>query len=99
MKRGGGQTLSIMDDQLWQKNQNDHKKYEDAILELHAAINGDSNGSMGMKKQLEEMYSVFVPVTMTGKAIIKTIMVLGAVAAAITAIFEMIGLFRHKNLP
>jgi hypothetical protein len=85
------------EDPRWQANDEEHERLEDAIREIHAAINGDNNGSLGMRKQLEEMYSVFVPVTLTGKAIIKTIMVLGAIAAAVTAIFEMVGLFKsHK---
>jgi hypothetical protein len=86
------------EEKRWDQNKKDHESFEKAILDLHAAIYGDSNGNMGMRKQLEEMYGVFVPVTMTGKAIIKTIMVLGAIAAAITTILELIGLFKsHKQ--
>jgi hypothetical protein len=86
------------EDQQWQQNTDDHKRYDDAILELHSAIYGDKNGNMGMRKQLEEMYSVFVPVTLTGKAVIKVIMILGALASAIVAVLEMIGLIKSHKL-
>ena len=84
-------------DPRWQANDEEHERLEDAIREIHAAINGDESGNLGMRKQLEEMYSVFVPVTLTGKMIIKAIMVLGAIAAAVSAIFEVVGLFKHPK--
>lgn len=70
---------------------------EKSNAKQNEAIFGDGNGSLGMKKQLEDMYSIFVPVTLTGRFIIKSIMILGAIATAITAVFETLRFFKHTT--
>lgn len=73
-----------------EKNVRDHQKFEKAIIALHLAIYGDEE-SKGMRDKIDEMYNIFVPVTITGRFVIKGILVLGSIAAALTAIWEFLG--------
>lgn len=71
------------------QNDKEHIEFKNQLESLHSAIYGDGNGNIGMKKMLEEMYNVFVPITLTGKFIIKLIGLIGGLAVAAGAVYSL----------